>query len=233
VFPVLTPNLKGLHNAVECGVKEVAVFGAASESFSKKNTNSTIQENMQKFRELCKEAIKNGIKVRGYVSCVIACPYDGWIDPVKVAEVASELYNMGCYEISLGDTIGVGTPGTTIPMLLEVKKKVPVNNLAVHYHDTYGQALANIFAALQLGISVVDSSVGGLGGCPYAPGASGNVATEEVIYLLNGLGIQHGVSLPHLLEASKYISAQLKRPCVSRVATAEIGKQQRLTCRKE
>lgn len=219
-YPVLTPNLKGYRAAVNSGAKEVAIFGAASELFSKKNINCSVEESLQRFEEVMKAAKQDGIPVRGYVSCVLGCPYEGKVSAAKVAEVAKRLYSMGCYEISLGDTIGVGTPGGMIEMLEAVKKEVPVQALAVHCHDTYGQALANILVALQNGVSVVDSSVSGLGGCPYAQGASGNVATEDVVYMLHGLGIHTGVDLHKLMDAGSYICRSLNRRTSSKVAQA-------------
>lgn len=219
-FPVLTPNLKGFEGALECGAHEVAIFGAASESFSRKNINCSIRESLQRFTDVCVAARENGIRVRGYVSCVVGCPYEGAVDPNNVALVASTLLDMGCYEVSLGDTIGVGTPGSFYHMLNRVMEEVDPSRLAVHCHDTYGQALANILMSLQMGISVVDSSVAGLGGCPYAPGASGNVATEDVVYMLEGLGLQSGVNFEALLDASQYITGYLNRTPSSRVAIA-------------
>ncbi|XP_078093989.1 hydroxymethylglutaryl-CoA lyase, mitochondrial isoform X7 [Mustelus asterias] len=219
-YPVLTPNLKGFETALQAGAKEVAIFGAASEMFSKRNINCSIDESLRRFEEVMKAAKDLSIPVRGYVSCVLGCPYEGNVSPVKVAEVAKKLYSMGCYEISLGDTIGVGTPGSMQEMLTAVIKEVPVSALAVHCHDTYGQALVNILTALQMGICTVDSSVAGLGGCPYAEGASGNVATEDVVYMMNGLGIHTGVDLQKLLEAGAYICKALKRRTSSKVAQA-------------
>ncbi|KAM9255918.1 hydroxymethylglutaryl-CoA lyase, mitochondrial isoform 1-T1 [Cariama cristata] len=196
-YPVLTPNLKGFQAAVAAGAKEVSIFGAASELFTKKNINCSIEESLERFNEVMTAARGASIPVRGYVSCVLGCPYEGKISAAKVAEVSKKMYSMGCYEISLGDTIGIGTPGSMKEMLTAVMKEVPVGALAVHCHDTYGQALANILVALQMGVSVVDASVAGLGGCPYAQGASGNVATEDLVYMLNGLGI-HTVSMSSL-----------------------------------
>ncbi|KAB5561944.1 hypothetical protein PHYPO_G00012300 [Pangasianodon hypophthalmus] len=219
-YPVLTPNLKGYRAAVKAGAKEVAIFGAASELFSKKNINCSVEESLQRFEEVMSAAKQEGVPVRGYVSCVLGCPYEGKVSPLKVADVAKRLYAMGCYEISLGDTIGVGTPGGMSEMLEAVMKEVPVSALAVHCHDTYGQALANILVALQNGISVVDSSVSGLGGCPYAQGASGNVATEDVVYMLHGLGIHTGVDLQKLIDAGSFICRSLNRRTSSRVAQA-------------
>jgi hydroxymethylglutaryl-CoA lyase len=210
-YPVLTPNLKGLEAAIAAGAKEVAVFGSASETFSQKNINCSIEESLKRFEVLMASAHQQNLKVRGYVSCVLGCPYEGEIDPCLVAAVAARLYAMGCYEISLGDTIGVGTPDKVKKMIQAVAEKIPMEHLAVHFHDTYGQALANIFAALQSGIAVVDSSVAGLGGCPYAKGAAGNVATEDLIYMLNGLGIETGVDLDRLIAAGQFICAQLGR----------------------
>ncbi|KAG7226273.1 hypothetical protein INR49_003024 [Caranx melampygus] len=221
-YPVLTPNLKGFQAAVsvKAGAAEVAIFGAASELFSKKNINCSVDESLQRFDEVMKAAKEAGVPVRGYVSCVVGCPYEGKVAPEKVAHVAKRLYSMGCYEISLGDTIGVGTPGSMAQMLEAVSREVPVSALAVHCHDTYGQALANILVALQMGINVVDSSVAGLGGCPYAQGASGNVATEDVVYMLHGLGIQTGVDLSKLMNAGAFICRSLNRKTSSKVAQA-------------
>ncbi|WP_444918865.1 hydroxymethylglutaryl-CoA lyase [Microbulbifer sp. JMSA003] len=220
IYSALTPNLKGYERAVEAKADEVAVFGAASEAFTQKNINCSIAESLERFRPLVEKAKQDGIPVRGYVSCVLGCPYEGDIDPAKVAEVSAALLEMGCYEISLGDTIGVGTPEAAKRMLEQVMARVPVEKLAVHFHDTYGQALANIYAALQMGVAVVDSAVAGLGGCPYARGASGNVASEDVLYMLNGMGIETGVDLQLLAEAGNFISEQLGRETNSRVAKA-------------
>ncbi|XP_049595725.1 hydroxymethylglutaryl-CoA lyase, mitochondrial [Syngnathus scovelli] len=219
-YPVLTPNLKGFQAAVKAGASEVAIFGAASEMFSKKNINCSVDESLRRFDEVVKAAKEAGVPVRGYVSCVLGCPYEGNVLPEKVAHVAKRLYSMGCYEISLGDTIGVGTPGSMQEMLAAVSRDVPVKALAVHCHDTYGQALANILVALQMGVSVVDSSVSGLGGCPYAQGASGNVATEDVVYMLHGLGIQTGVDLAKLMDAGAFICRSLNKKTSSKVAQA-------------
>jgi hydroxymethylglutaryl-CoA lyase len=219
-YPVLVPNAKGMENAVAAGVKEIAVFAAASESFSQKNINCSIDESLERFKPVIEEAKKHGIKVRGYVSCVLGCPYEGEIKPAAVVKVAKALYEMGCYEISLGDTIGTGTPVKTRAMLQAVKKEIPAAALAVHFHDTYGQALANILVALEEGIAVVDSAVSGLGGCPYAKGASGNVSTEDVLYMLNGMGIETGVDIKKLAAAGRFIAETLHRPTVSKVAQA-------------
>jgi isopropylmalate/homocitrate/citramalate synthase len=202
------------------GAKEVAIFGAASESFSQKNINCTIEESLERFRPVVEAAKEQGVLVRGYVSCVVGCPYEGEIAPEKVADVSAKLYEMGCYEISLGDTVGVGTPGKVKDMLAAVSAKVSMEKLAVHFHDTYGQALANIYAALEMGVATVDSSVAGLGGCPYAKGASGNVATEDVVYMLNNLGIDTGVDLDKLCEAGRFISNVLGRAPASKVSLA-------------
>lgn len=219
-LPVLTPNLKGFEAAVAAGAKEVAVFASASESFSKSNINCSIEESLARYRAVTLASKKLSIPVRGYVSCVVGCPVEGAIPPSKVAYVAKELYDMGCFEISLGDTTGVATPGTVIPMLEAVMAVVPVEKLAVHFHDTYGQSLPNILVSLQMGISTVDSSVAGLGGCPYAKGASGNVATEDVVYMLNGLGVKTNVDLGKLMQAGDFISNYLGRPSGSKTAIA-------------
>ncbi|CAI9277506.1 unnamed protein product [Lactuca saligna] len=219
-LPVLTPNLKGFEAAIAAGAKEIAVFASASESFSKANINCTIEESLIRYRDVIHTATKLSIPVRGYVSCVIGCPVEGAVSPSKVAYVAKKLHDMGCSEISLGDTIGIGTPGTVIPMLEAVMEVVPIEKLAVHFHDTYGQSLPNILVSLQMGISIVDSSVAGLGGCPYAKGASGNVATEDVVYMLNGLGIKTNVDLTKLLQTGEFICKNLGRPSGSKVAVA-------------
>jgi len=219
-YPVLTPNMKGFEGAMEAKAEEVAIFGAASESFSQKNINCSIAESLERFEPVVAAAKEKGVKVRGYVSCVLGCPYEGDIAVSAVADVAAKLDAMGCYEISLGDTIGVGTPGKAQAMIKAVAKVVPMERLAVHFHDTYGQALANIYAALELGVSVVDSSVAGLGGCPYAKGASGNVATEDVVYMLNGLGIETGVNLDKLIEAGRFICGEIGRAPSSKVNIA-------------
>ncbi|AOE50011.1 hydroxymethylglutaryl-CoA lyase [Kangiella sediminilitoris] len=225
-FPVLTPNLKGFEGALAGHAEEVAVFAAASEGFSQKNINCSIAESIERFKPVVEAAKKHDIKVRGYVSCVLGCPFDGDIAPGQVAKVAKDLYELGCYEISLGDTIGVGTPAKAKAMIEAVSKVVPVDKLACHFHDTYGQALANLYACLELGVSTIDSSVAGLGGCPYAPGATGNVATEDVVYMLNGLGIKTGIDLDKLIDAGVYISDHLGRKPVSRVANAVLAKRQ-------
>jgi isopropylmalate/homocitrate/citramalate synthase len=219
-FPVLVPNLRGFERAAAAGAKEIAVFGAASETFSQKNINASIDESLERFRPVCAAAKEQNIRVRGYVSCVLGCPYEGAVAPDKVADVAARLYALGCYEVSLGDTIGVGTPGKAVAMVEAVGARVPHGHLAVHFHDTYGQALANILACLERGIAVVDSSVSGLGGCPYAPGAAGNVATEDVLYMLDGLGIKTGVDLDAVAAAGRFICDHLGRVPSSKVAQA-------------
>ncbi|KAI9194877.1 hypothetical protein LWI28_009858 [Acer negundo] len=219
-LPVLTPNLKGFEAAIAAGAKEVAVFASASESFSKSNINCSIEESLSRYRVVALAAKELSIPVRGYVSCVVGCPVEGAIPPSKVAYVAKELYDMGCFEISLADTTGVATPGTVVPMLDAVMDVVPSEKLAVHFHDTYGQSLPNILISLQMGISTVDSSIAGLGGCPYAKGASGNVATEDVVYMLNGLGVKTNVDLSKLMLAGDFINNHLGRPSGSKTAIA-------------
>jgi hydroxymethylglutaryl-CoA lyase len=224
-YPVLTPNLQGFEAALAAGAGEVAVFAAASESFSRKNINCTIAESLARFEPVMAAAQAAGIRVRGYVSCVLGCPYEGEISPEAVAGVAATLFEMGCYEVSLGDTIGAGTPGKTRRMLDAVARRVPVDKLAGHYHDTYGQAVANVYASLEAGVACFDSAVAGLGGCPYAPGASGNVATEDVVYMLDGLGIETGISLDALVDTAGWISERLGRPPASKVARAVLAKR--------
>jgi len=224
-YPVLVPNMEGFESAVAAGVDEIAIFGAASETFSRKNINCSIAESLERFAPIAAAARAQGMRVRGYISCVAGCPYEGAIAPAAVAAVAKALDAMGCYELSLGDTIGVGTPGKVRAMIEAVAREVPVGRLAVHLHDTYGQALANLYAALELGIATADSSVAGLGGCPYAKGASGNVATEDVVYLLDGLGIETGVDLVQVFEAGRFICAVLGREPTSKVAKALAAKR--------
>lgn len=219
-YPVLVPNGKGLDAALAAGAKEIAVFTSASESFSQSNTNCTVVEGLRRCREVVKAAGTAGLPARGYISCALVCPYEGEIAPEAVVRVASELAQMGCYEISLGDTIGAGTPVKVQGMLRAVARHVPPEQTAVHFHDTWGQALANILASLDCGITTVDSSVAGLGGCPYAPGATGNVATEDVAYMLGGMGVETGVDLPKLAAVGREISKQLGRPLTSKVAIA-------------
>ncbi|MDD2744338.1 MAG: hydroxymethylglutaryl-CoA lyase [Rhodocyclaceae bacterium] len=212
VYPVLTPNLQGFDAAIQAGATEVAIFGAASESFSRKNINCSIAESLKRFEPILSVASSLEIKVRGYVSCVVGCPYEGAIDPQKAAEVAKTLFDMGCYEVSLGDTIGVGNPASITRMIEACAKKMPIEKLAGHYHDTNGMAIANIYASLQIGMASFDASVAGLGGCPYAKGASGNVATEDVVYLLHGLGIETGIDLAKLAAIGDWISSTINRP---------------------
>lgn len=219
-YAALTPNLQGYERALAVGANEVAIFAAASEAFSQKNINCSIADSITRFEALINAAKQQQIPVRGYISCVLGCPYSGAVDPQTVADIAKELFAMGCYEISLGDTIGVGTAGQTKKLIEKVARDIPINKIAAHMHDTYGQALANIYAALEMGVSVIDSSVAGLGGCPYAVGATGNVATEDAVYLLNGLGIEHGVDLEKLIRAGNTISNLLGKPTNSKVAKA-------------
>jgi isopropylmalate/homocitrate/citramalate synthase len=223
-YPVLTPNLKGFEAALSAGATEVAIFGAASESFSMKNINCGIAESIERFRPVAEAASRAGVKVRGYVSCVVGCPYEGMIAPAAVADVAARLSDLGCYEISLGDTVGVGTPGRIRAMIDAVAARVPVDRLAGHYHDTYGMAAANIYASLEAGVTTFDSSVAGLGGCPYAKGASGNVATEDVLYLLHGLGVSTGVDLDQVAAAGRFICGVIGKTPASRVGLALAAK---------
>ena len=224
-YPVLTPNLKGFEAARAAGASEVAIFGAASEAFSRKNINCSIAESLERFRPVVSTAKNSNVKVRGYISCVLGCPYEGDIDPQRVAEVAAALYDMGCYEISLGDTIGVGTPAKAKAMIEACGKRVPVERLAGHYHDTYGQALANIYASLEMGVGTFDASIAGLGGCPYAKGATGNVATEDVVYLLHGMGIKTGVDLDRLVDIGQWICRVLGKEPASRAGRAIAAKK--------
>ena len=223
-LPVLTPNLKGLQKAIEKKVDTVCVFITASESFSKKNTNCSVSESIKRIEEVIREAKKNDIKVRGYLSCVLGCPYEGKVSYKKTADLASLLIEQGCYQISLGDTIGCGTPLEAVKLFEAVSKTVNIESLAAHFHDTYGQALSNIYAVLQMGVQTLDTSISGLGGCPYAKGATGNVATEDVLYMLNGMGISTGVKLEKILAVSKYINKYLSRMPSSRVAMANFNK---------
>ncbi|HUQ24326.1 MAG TPA: hydroxymethylglutaryl-CoA lyase [Burkholderiales bacterium] len=224
-YPVLAPNLKGFEAARAAGATEVAIFGAASEAFSQKNINCSIDESLDRFRPIVSESRKYNIRVRGYVSCVLGCPYEGEVKPQRVADVAGALYDMGCYEISLGDTIGVGTPARTKVMIDACAERVPIAKLAGHYHDTYGQALANTYASLELGVRTFDASVAGLGGCPYAKGASGNVATEDVVYMLHGLGMQTGIDLDALVGIGAWISSVLGRDYGSKAGKAIAAKR--------
>ncbi len=219
-YPVLVPNRKGLDAAIAAGAEEVVVFGAATESFSKRNTNCTIAEGLARFSEVAQVALAAGLKVRGDISVCLGCPYEGEVAPQAVANVARELDAMGCYEITIADTTGVGTPGKTRAVLEAVARHIPVERLAGHFHDTYGQAVVNVFAALELGVATFDSSVAGLGGCPYAKGATGNVATEDVLYMLHGLGIETGIDLDRVIDAGDFICKALGRPTQSRAARA-------------
>lgn len=223
-YPVLVPNLQGYEAARAVGAEEIAVFGAASESFTRKNINCSIQESLERFRPVCDRAKADGVRIRGYVSCVLGCPYEGAVAPAQVVKVSESLFAMGAGEISLGDTIGVGTAGAARDLIRLVAQSIPMERLAVHFHDTYGQALASILACLEVGVRIVDSSVSGLGGCPYAKGASGNVASEDVAYLLAGLGLKTGIDLPRLLAAGQFISSSLKRESGSKVARALLAK---------
>ena len=224
-YPVLTPNLKGFEAAHAAGATEVAIFGAASEAFSKRNINCSIAESLERFRPVADAARTAGVRVRGYISCVVGCPYEGDVRPDKVAEVAAALQDMGCYEVSLGDTIGVGTPAKMQAMIEACAKRVPVERLAGHYHDTYGQALANIYASMELGVATFDTSVAGLGGCPYAAGASGNVATEDVVYLLDGLGVRTGIDLGALVDIGQWICGVLEREPATKAGRAIAAKR--------
>ena len=219
-YPVLVPNMKGLEAAIASGVEEVAVFAAASEAFSKRNINCSIAESLERFQPVMEEAAHRGLKVRGYVSCVLGCPYQGEVPLADVAMVSRRLKEMGCYEISLGDTIGVGTPLKAVRMVEAVMEDVPIEQIALHFHDTYGQALANIYACLGLGVSVIDAAVGGLGGCPYAKGATGNVATEDLVYMLDGMGIATGIDLAALIDTARFIAAVIDKAPGSHLARA-------------
>ena len=223
-YPVLVPNMRGFEAARAAGVDEIAVFGAASESFSRRNINCSIAESLERFATVAAAAQRHDVRVRGYISCAIDCPYEGAVAPQAVAVLAARLAEFGCYEVSLGDTIGTGTPGRVEAMIDAVTHAVPLERLAVHFHDTYGQALANILVALEKGIAVVDSAVAGLGGCPYAPGAAGNVASEDVLYMLDGLGIETGVALDRLAAAGRFIAGALGREPASKAARALASK---------
>ena len=224
-YPALTPNMRGFDRAIAVGVTEVGVFAAASETFSQRNTNCTIEESLERFRPVCAAAQEAGVKVQGYVSTVLGCPYEGEIDPGIVADLCGRLYGMGCYRVSLGDTVGVGTPSKAAALIDRVAEAVPLDAIGIHFHDTYGQALANTLACLERGVRVADSSVSGLGGCPYAPGAAGNLATEDLIYMLDGLGMETGVDLDAVAEAGAFITGWLGRSPASRVAQAFAGKK--------
>lgn len=226
-FHVLVPNEKGYEAARAAGAKVVSVFAAASEGFSRANINCTVAESIERFKPVLARAKADGVKVRGYISCVLGCPFDGEIKPKAVADLSSTLWDLGCYEISLGDTIGVGTPGKAREMLRAVAANIPASKLAMHFHDTYGQALANLYAGLEEGVRVIDAAAGGLGGCPYAPGATGNVATEDVVYMLEGMGVKTGIDMERLLAATNEMSGVLGKPPVSRVASALNAKKKR------
>ncbi|MCG2626390.1 hydroxymethylglutaryl-CoA lyase [Bradyrhizobium sp. WYCCWR 13023] len=226
-FHVLVPNEKGYDAARAAGAKVVSVFAAASEGFSRANINCTVAESIERFKPVLARARDDGVKVRGYISCVLGCPFDGEIKPKAVADLAGTLWDLGCYEISLGDTIGVGTPAKAKEMLRVVAANVPAAKLAMHFHDTYGQALANLYAGLEEGVRVIDAAAGGLGGCPYAPGATGNVATEDVVYMFEGMGVRTGVDIDKLLAATNAMSVVLGKPPVSRVASALNAKKKR------
>lgn len=221
-YCVLVPNEKGAETALKLNVKDIAVFTAVSETFSQKNTECSIAESLERVKKIMEIAKPNHIRVRGYISCVLGCPYEGEMPFSKTVELSEKLLELGCFEISLGDTIGVGTPKRAKALCQEVAKSVPISQLAVHFHDTYGQALANIYACLELGVTTIDSSVGGLGGCPYARGATGNVATEDVLYMLNGLGIETGVDLEKLLNVSRFVQEIIKKPLRSKTAEAKL-----------
>ncbi|MCK1424710.1 hydroxymethylglutaryl-CoA lyase [Bradyrhizobium sp. 180] len=226
-FHVLVPNEKGYDAASAAGAKVVSVFAAASEGFSRANINCSVAESIERFKPVLARAKADGVKVRGYISCVLGCPFDGEIKPKAVADLANSLWELGCYEISLGDTIGVGTPSKAREMLRAVAANIPPAHLAMHFHDTYGQALANLYAGMEEGVRVIDAAAGGLGGCPYAPGATGNVATEDVVYMLEGMGIKTGIDMDRLLAATNEMSAVLGKPPVSRVASALNAKRRR------
>ncbi|MEN8259160.1 MAG: hydroxymethylglutaryl-CoA lyase [Pseudomonadota bacterium] len=226
-YPVLVPNLRGLEDAAAAGAAHVAVVTAASETFCRKNTNCTVAESLARIEAVWAAAQANNISVRGYISCTLGCPYEGDVPPKRVAELAQALHRLGCREVSLGDTIGVGTPGRAQTMVEKVLGVIPAEAIAVHFHDTYGQALANILAALQVGVGIIDASAAGLGGCPYAPGAAGNVATEDVLYMLNGLGIKTGVDLDGVIDAGLFITEAFGRRPVSKVSLAHMGKKNR------
>ena len=224
-YTALTPNLKGLERALALGVREVAVFAAASESFSQKNINCSIETSLKRFQEVCDLAQQRGLRIRGYISCVAGCPYEGEVDAGVVHHIAETLLALGCYEVSLGDTIGVGRPKQIVSLIERLHQTIPLEKMAMHLHDTYGQAIANIYAAWQEGVRVFDASIAGLGGCPYAKGATGNVATEDVVYLFNGLGVDCGVDMEKLLDATAFISQKLGREPVSRAGRALLAKR--------
>lgn len=219
-YPVLVPNMKGLEAAIAAGATDIAGFAAATETFSKRNTNCSIAESLKRQATVCRAAIDAGLRVRGYMSVVLGCPYEGEVQPAQVADVVRQLWDMGCYEVSLGDTVGMGTPAKTQRLIEAVSAHVPIEKIGGHYHDTYGQAIANILASMEMGMVTFDSSVAGLGGCPYSPGATGNVATEDVLYMLDGMGIETGVDMDALLDTAEFICARLDRSTVSRAGRA-------------
>ncbi len=227
-YPVLVPNMKGLDSALAAGVEEIAGFSAATESFSQRNTNCSIEESMERFAPVCEKALASGVKVRGYISVVLECPFEGPVNPRVVADIAKRLMDMGCYEVSLGDTTGMGTPGRTKLLMETVARDIPPFKLSGHFHDTFGQALANILASMEVGVATFDASIAGLGGCPYSPGATGNVATEDVLYMLDGMGIETGINMDRLLDAAQYICDALKRQTVSRAGRALLAKRKRV-----
>lgn len=223
-LPVLVPNMQGYENARAAGVREIAVFAAATESFSQKNINCSIDDSLQRFEAVCRRALADNVRIRGYISCVLGCPYEGEVDPANVVRISRDLLQLGCSEISLGDTIGVGTPDKARALIEACATEVGIDRISAHFHDTYGQALANILACIEVGVTTVDTAIGGLGGCPYAKGSAGNVATEDVVYMLNGMNIDCGVDLPALLDITDSLCERLKHPPASRVARALLTK---------
>jgi len=224
-LPVLVPNMQGYENARAAGVREIAVFAAATESFSQKNINCSIDDSLQRFEAVCRQALADNVRIRGYISCVLGCPYEGEVDPADVVRISRDLLQLGCSEISLGDTIGVGTPDKARALIEACATEVGIDRISAHFHDTYGQALANILACIEAGVTTVDTAIGGLGGCPYAEGSAGNVATEDVVYMLNGMNIDCGVDLPALLDITESLCERLKHPPASRVARALLTKR--------
>lgn len=224
-LPVLVPNMQGYENARAAGVREIAVFAAATESFSQKNINCSIDDSLQRFEAVCRQALADNVRIRGYISCVLGCPYEGEVDPANVVRISRDLLQLGCSEISLGDTIGVGTPDKARALIEACATEVGIDRISAHFHDTYGQALANILACIEVGVRTVDTAIGGLGGCPYAKGSAGNVATEDVVYMLNGMNIDCGVDLPALLDITESLCERLKHPPASRVARALLTKR--------
>ncbi len=224
-LPVLVPNMQGYENARAAGVREIAVFAAATESFSQKNINCSIDDSLQRFEAVCRQALADNVRIRGYISCVLGCPYEGEVDPADVVRISRDLLQLGCSEISLGDTIGVGTPDKARALIEACATEVGIDRISAHFHDTYGQALANILACIEVGVTTVDTAIGGLGGCPYAKGSAGNVATEDVVYMLNGMNIDCGVDLPALLDITESLCERLKHPPASRVARALLTKR--------